>query len=105
MTTKLRKAAADAVRQWCKKTGKPATSVRHVHPRAYVVGKAAPLCLIVAVPWQDSEPQCQDFDRRNPIRMIWKFDDSLQAGMWCATAYVVTGTCGENVAVPIGAEA
>jgi hypothetical protein len=99
MTSKLKKAAADAVRAWCKKSGKPADAVRHVYPRAYVVGRAAPLCLVVTRPWQDAEPQCQEFDRKHPLSVLHTFDPSLDAGMWCATAYVVRAGCSESVAV------
>ncbi len=99
MTSKLKKAAADAVRAWCEKNGGPVKSVHHIHPRCYVVGRAAPLCLIVAKPWQDSEAQCKDFDRRNPLDTLRTFDDALDAGMWCATAYVVREGCQETVAV------
>lgn len=103
MASNLKKAAAAAVRAWCKKNGRAADSVRHVHPRAYVVGKPAPLCLVVARPWQDSEPQCKDFDKRHPLDVLHRFDPSLDAGMWCSTAYVVTAGCGETVAVPFDA--
>lgn len=99
MASNLKKAAADAVRDWCKKTGKPAEKVRHVHPRAFVLGKAAPLCLIVTRPWQDSEPQCAEFDKAHPLDVLHTFDPALTAGMWCATAYVVRGGVQETVAV------
>lgn len=101
MTTALKKAATDAVRAWCKKNGTPAKSIRHIHPRAYVIGKPAPLCLVVAMPWQDSEPQCQASNKRNPLDIIHTFDHSLDAGDWCATAYVVRDGIQETVAVPI----
>lgn len=99
MTSKLKRAAAAAVRAWCKKNGKPAKAVRHVYPRAYVVGRAAPLCLVVTRPWQDAEPQCQEFDRKHPLSVLHTFDQALDAGMWCATAYVVRAGCSETVAV------
>jgi hypothetical protein len=95
----LKKAATAAVRAWCKKSGKPADAVRHVYPRSYVVGRAAPLCLVVARPWQDAEPQCRDFGRNCPLQVIHTFDPALDAGMWCATAYVVRHGCSETVAV------
>ena len=103
MNTKLKKAAAAAVRDWCKKNGKPAKAIRHVHPRAYVIGRAAPLCLVVTAPWQDSEPQCRDFDKQNPLSILRTFDAKLDAGMWCATAYVISDGCGETVAVQFDA--
>ena len=103
MASKLTKAAAEAVRAWCAKHGKPAETVRHVHPRAYVVGRAAPMCLVVSVPWQDSEPQVREHDRQYPLDVLHTFDASLDAGMWCATAYVVRGGTQETVAVPFDA--
>ena len=99
MASKLKQAAAAAVRDWCARTGDPAKSILHVHPRVYVIGRAAPGCLIVARPWQDSERYRQDFDRANPIQQIHEFDKSLDAGMWCATAYVVRPGSSEPVAV------
>ncbi len=104
MASNLKKAAAAAVRAWCKKNGEPADSVRHVYPRAYVIGRAAPLCLVVTRPWQDAEPQCQAFEKLNPLAVLHSFDPGLDAGMWCATAYVVRAGCGENVAVRFDAQ-
>jgi hypothetical protein len=103
MASKLKKAAEAAVRAWCKKYGNPAEVVRHIHPRAYVVGRAAPMCLVVTRPWQDSEPQCKDRDREYPLDVLHTFDAKLDAGMWCATAYVVRGGVQETVAVPFDA--
>lgn len=99
MVSKLKKAAADAVRAWCKKTGAAATSVHHIHPRAVVIGRASPRCLIVSRPWQDSEPHLQEFDRAHPLDVLHTFDAALDAGMWCATAYVVRCGVQETVAV------
>lgn len=73
----------------------------HVHPRSYVVGYAAPLCLVVAECWADSESQMQDFNQKYPLRTVHKFDHSLKAGDWCITAYVSTAGCGEPVAIPL----
>lgn len=103
MASKLKKAAADAVRAWCKKNGNPANTVRHIHPRVFVIGKAAPRCLIVSRPWQDSEKHLQEFDRAHPLDVLHTFDASLDAGMWCATAYVVRNGVQETVAVPFDA--
>lgn len=99
MNSVLQRKARAAVRAWAEQQGKTVQSVRHVHPRAYVIGRTAPGDLIVAVPWQDSAPQCRDFDRRNPLSSIYLFDDDLKAGDWCATGYIVTATSGETVAV------
>jgi hypothetical protein len=100
MTSKLKKAAADAVREWCQQQGAPVVgAVRHIHPRAFVLGKAAPRCLIVSRPWQDSEPQRAEFDKAHPLNVLHTFDASLTAGMWCATAYVLRDGVQETVAV------
>jgi hypothetical protein len=99
MASNLKNAAAEAVRAWCKKHGRPALAVRHVYPRAYVVGRSAPLCLVVMRPWQDAEPQCQEFGRKHPLCVLHTFDPALDAGMWCATAYVLRAGCSEIVAV------
>ena len=99
---KLMDGASAAVLRWCKArelrlTEKPT----HIHARAYVVGRAAPSCLIVAVPWVDSAPQCQKFNRENPLGLVYQFDESLQAGDWCTTAYIVHAGGGESVAIPV----
>ncbi len=102
MTTKLEKESLLAVQDWCKKqkmelVAKP----RHVHPRSYVVGLAAPLCLIVTRCWADSEPQAKAWNKNYPLQIVHNFDKSLKAGDWCITAYVSTQTSGEPVAIPI----
>lgn len=101
--TKLKREASAAVKAWAESKGlKLISKPRHVYPRAFVVGYAAPLCLIVSVPWQDAEPQCRDFDRRNPLKTIHTFDASLKAGDWCAVAYVCASGRQECIAVPFG---
>ncbi len=99
MKTKLKQYAERAVRAWCKTQGIKVQALRHVYPRCFVIGRTAPMCLIVARPWQDAEPQCRGFDKDYPLTTIRKFDESLKAGDWCATAYVATATSGEPVAV------
>jgi hypothetical protein len=102
MTTKQQREAVAAVKAWCKKNKvKLVGGVRHVYPRSYVVGHAAPLCLIVAECWADSEPQVFEFNRKHPLATIYRFDPSLKAGDWCITAYITTAGTGERVAVPI----
>lgn len=104
MGSNLKKAAIAAIREWCTANGYPAKEIkdiRHVHPRALVIGHAAPRCIIVSRPWQDSEPQCKEFDKANPLDIIRTFDHRLDSGMWCATAYVVNELGGETVAVII----
>lgn len=102
MTTKLHKETVQAVILWCKKnkitlSEKP----RHVHPRAYVLGYAAPSCLIVASCWADSEPQTREFDKKYPLTTVRTFDPSLKAGDWCITAYVTTVGRSEHVAIQL----
>jgi hypothetical protein len=102
MTTKLEKESALAIQDWCKKQKiELVTKPRHVHPRSYVVGLAAPLCLIVARCWTDSEQQTQKWNKDYPLQIIHNFDKSLKAGDWCITAYVSTTTSGEPIAIPI----
>ncbi len=99
----LKKKVATAVRKWCAKNGRivARSGVRHVHPRAFVVGYAAPQCLVVAYPWLDSEPQVRDFDKNNPLGLVRCFDKSLKPGDWCSMAYVVSARGGETVAIPV----
>jgi hypothetical protein len=102
MKGKQHREASAAVKAWCEDQGLELIAApRHVHPRSYVVGHAAPLCLVVAQCWADSEPQTREFDKENPLRTIHTFDDGLRAGDWCVTAYVVHGGIGEPVAVPL----
>jgi hypothetical protein len=102
MTTKLEKESLLAVQDWCKKQKMNlVTKPRHLHPRSYVIGFAAPLCLIVARCWADSEQQTQKWNNDYPLQIIHNFDDSLKAGDWCITAYVSTATSGEPIAIPI----
>lgn len=106
MTTKQQREATAAVKAWCKKNQiKLFGEVRHVYPRSYVVGRTAPLCLVVAECWADSEPQVMEFNRHHPLATIYNFDPSLKAGDWCITAYITTSGTGERVAVPIGSRA
>ena len=97
-----KRAVAAAIQAWCEKRGKKLTRRPcHIFPQAYVVGYAAPGCLVVAVPWMDAEPQVQDFDRANPLKIIRRFDGQLRAGNWCSVAYVCCEGCQELVAIPV----
>ena len=99
MTTAHREALR-LVKAWCQKQKIVlASNPRHIQPRAYVVGYAAPQCLIVAEPWMDAEPHMRDFTRANPLQTVRRFDKALKAGDWCITAYVTTISSGEVVAV------
>ena len=105
MTTKLNKEAVVALEAWCKAQkmkliGKP----RHVHPRCYVVGYAAPACLIVARNWTDAEPHQKEWEKQYPLHIVRKFDTSLKAGDWCIVGYVSTFGIGEPVAIQIPKE-
>lgn len=73
--------------------------VRHVHPLGYVIGYAGPMCLVVALPWMDSEPQMREWDQQNGVSLVRRFAPSLKPGDWCAVGYVYTATSGERVAV------
>jgi len=102
MTTKLEKRASAAIEAWCKdRKIKLLNPPRHVHPRAYVVGYAAPQCLIIANPWVDSEPQCRGFDRENPLVVVRTFDIALEAGDWCTCGYVCRDGIQEQIAIPV----
>lgn len=105
MSTKLHRDSVAAVKAWCSKEGLKLTKPpRHVHPRTYVIGQAAPLCLIVAPCWADSEKHMQQWDKENTLATVRTFDPSLKAGDWCITAYVCRDGCQETVAIPIGSK-
>ena len=102
MTTKLHKEAVAAVEAWCKKRKwKLISKPRHVHPQAYVVGYAAPKCLIVSQCWADSEPQMKEWDKKYPLETVHEFDEALRAGDWCVVAYVCTNSFQQQVAIPL----
>ena len=105
MTTKQK--AEALIKAWCKKEGIKMTSkLRHVYPRAYVVGRAAPQCLVYATPWMDAEPQVQAVRTallaKSVLGTTHVFDDFLDAGDWCAVAYVSTSGWSGPVAVSWG---
>jgi hypothetical protein len=102
--TALQKRTITAVRKWCKDSGlRLVNGVSHVHPRAYVVARVAPSCLIVSVPDCDREPQVRGMDKFNRCDTIHKFDSDLEQGDWCSTAYVSTPSSGEKVAIKVQA--
>lgn len=85
-----------------KETSRVVTGVRHIYPRAYVLSRCAPSCLLIACPPQDAEPQIKRLhDKRNfdGGEICRLFDESLQAGDWCSVAYVSSSGIGETVAV------
>lgn len=93
--------ARRAIREWFEKhERKTVISVRHVHPRAYVVARVAAKCLIVSKPWVDAEPQVAEHEMAFPTDTVHVFDETLDQGDWCMTGYVASAGCGQPVAVP-----
>jgi hypothetical protein len=99
--TNLEKKAKAALLAWVRKKHGDATSVSHIHPRAYVIGRPALCCLIVAYPPHDREPQlkavCPDDDCTHSIR---DFDSSIRIGDWVTVGYVCRTGCQETIAIP-----
>lgn len=88
--TRKQKAKA-VVTAWLAKNRKQwkVLSISHVYPCCYVIGYAAPLRLVVARPWMDSEPHMATFDMNSPIETSNDFETSLKPGDWCISAYVM----------------
>lgn len=107
MATRQHLEAVAAVEAWCKANKiKLICKPRHVFARTYVIGQAAPQCLVVAQCWADKEPGPAAMDklfgrRQNCLSTVHVFDKSLQAGDWCITAYVSTTGSGQPIAIPI----
>lgn len=100
--TKLEMLTKKAVIEFAKKAGRDVTGVRHIYPRAYVLGRAAPMCLLVACPPQDAEPHMKELKKMREFdgsTTLMTFDDSLKAGDWCSVAYVSSPGIGESIAV------
>lgn len=78
-------------------------SVRHIYPRAYVIAKPAPLCLVVVMPWVDAEPHMRDWEKSYGSTMLMSdsFDETIQSGDWCSVAYVATDTGGKSIAIKV----
>lgn len=95
------KEAVSLIKAWLKKQKiKPIKALRHVYPRAYVLGKAGSSCITVVRPWVDAEKHLMQETKTNrAIDTITTFDPRLRAGDWCATAYVCHGGIQESVAV------
>jgi len=85
---------------WCKKNKIEAISIRHIFPRAYIVAKPAPSCIVVAMPWQDAEKQVRD-SRYSSYNTVHTFEDNLNAGDWCSVAYVARNGMQAQVAVSL----
>lgn len=101
--TNLEKLTIKAIAEWCKSRNlKPVGKMRHIFPRAYVLGRSASRCILIATPPADAEPQV---NRVNEIMhadgstAVNLFDDSLRAGDWCSVAYVCFSGGQQRVAV------
>jgi len=102
LNTALHKRCVDAIKLFCikrkiKLTHKP----RHLFPRAYVVAKPAPMVLVIVRPWVDAEKQCRDSNKHSGGCLVRVFDEALNIGDWCTTAYIVTSGRSEEVAIPV----
>ena len=104
--TKLEQMTKKAILAFMKKeTSRVVTGVRHIYPRAYVLSRCAPSCLLIACPPQDAEPQIKNLHKADSFKLVdggticRLFDDSLRAGDWCSVAYVSSGSASETVAV------
>jgi hypothetical protein len=78
---------------WCKKNEikeKEIKKILHIHLHCFVVGFAAPACLVVARPWVESAEHLKRFDKENPLNTVNNFDNSLRPGDWCITAFICT---------------
>jgi len=86
----------------CDKNGIPKKDIKqilHIHLHCYVIGYAAPNCIIVATPWIESQDHLKEFDRKNPLNTINEFDKTLKPGDWCVTAYIATEAFGQHIAI------
>ncbi len=104
--TKLQTACRDAVETWCA-THKIAlvSRPRHLYPRCYVVARYGQN-LVIALPWADAEPHLIDLRSKlqtssGDFASVWQFDESLQIGSWCTSAYVCTKSWQQPVAIPL----
>lgn len=104
--TKLEQMTKKAIISFVEKeTSRVVTGVRHIYPRAYVLSRCAPSCLLIACPPQDAEQQIKGLNKLDGYKNVdggeicRLFDDSLKAGDWCSVAYVSSAGIGETVAV------
>lgn len=99
--TKAQREARDAVRKWWTKHRKsyPVQDIRHVHAHAYVVGYAAPGCLVVACDGMESEPHMREWTAKSPLSTVHQFEDGIKPGEWVYFAYVATQSSSEHCAV------
>jgi len=86
--TKLQKATKEAMQKWFSKQGHEIVGrIRHIYPRAYIIAKPAPLCIVVMTPYQDAEKHMRNKKYRSAT-IIHSFEEGLEAGDWCSLAYV-----------------
>lgn len=78
--------------------------VRHIYTRAYVLAKLAPQCIVVAYPWQDSEPHLRSPELDRGFTSVNDFDPTLETGHWCALGYITTPHSGSHAAVALSAK-
>jgi hypothetical protein len=99
----MKKKAKEIIRLWRKKNvdKREVKSFSHWQFRSYVIGYAASGCLITTSCWVDSEPLVRKDNKKHPLNLIRLFDDSLKAGDWCFTCYIVVDGCQEGIALPL----
>lgn len=83
-----------------KKQVKGCLSVSHIFPRCYCVAKPAPSCAIFATPWQDAEKQIRK-PEYSSYETVYENVANVQAGDWCALAYVSTSTSGQSYVIDL----
>jgi len=102
--TNLERLTIKAITEWCKKNDMhPTQRLRHIHPRAYVLGKAASQCLLIATPLIDAEQQVKksrEIMGADGSTTVHTFDKNLRVGDWCSVAYVCINGRQEQVAIP-----
>lgn len=97
-----KKQVKEKIIAWCDKNGIPKKDIKqilHIHLHCYVIGYAAPNCIIVAIPWIESKEYLQEFQRGNPLNKINEFDKTLKPGDWCVAAYAAGKDSGANIAI------
>ena len=100
----MKKRAKEIIKEWLKKNVDNYGEIKnfsHWQFRSYVIGYAAPACLIVAGCWVDAEPQIRKDCKKYPMNTIHLFDNSLKAGDWCFTCYISSESIGQEIALPL----
>ena len=103
VVTNLEKKCRKELMAYVKEHEGDVESVSHVHPRAFVVGRAAACCLVVAYPHLDSTPLILSMNKGilkdDGLNIIRMFDPELTQGDWCTIGYVCRYGCQETVAI------